>query len=146
MTQNAYRNDETKLAPAESQAWLTVVVAFLDMTARSWAIEVCTRGNRIAGGDRLQSIWWEVGCLRDSAQFTAAVQAASESDLIIISLPAVEKTSSELCAWIDAWPPRRQLDEGALLALLGVRNDSGAEFFRTRDYLRTAAQWGAWNS
>ena len=134
--------DEATTVAPESQFALNVVTVFQDAPARQWAMQVYSKVSRLVGDDCIWSTWWEIRRLAVPAILSEAVQAAAEADVVVVSLQAADELPLELCAWMEAWLPRRQLDEGALVALIDIHEGSGAHASRTRDYLRAVARAG----
>jgi hypothetical protein len=120
---------------------LRVVVVHEEGTSRLWAEQLCQRVAQLVGAECLRSTGWSVRQLTLPSLFQEAVEAAIAADVILVSVSCGEQMPSELCAWIEAWLPRRPRRAGALLAIFPKparpRLHGGI-----RDYLKGAAQQG----
>jgi hypothetical protein len=85
---------------------------------------------------------WEIGDLTRLGILSDAVRFATVADVIVVSVCATEELPPDLCAWIDAWLPRRHRRAGALVALIGISEQSSPWFSHTLDYLQAVAHRG----
>ena len=64
------------------------------------------------------------------------------ADVILVSIYDTEELPKDFRAWMDAWLARRYLPTGALIALISVPGELGAQTKPARDYLSAAARKG----
>jgi hypothetical protein len=67
------------------------------------------------------------------------VQAAIESNLILVSTQRLETLPFEIIAWLELWLPKRTYDDGALV-ILQNSSDSRTSIPWQDSYLRSLAQ------
>ena len=70
----------------------------------------------------------------------AAVRAALQADVIVVSVHAADELPLDLYVWIDVWLPRRSARMGALVALIGVPGKPASQAVRTQEYLQAVAR------
>jgi hypothetical protein len=135
-------SEEAEFVPSETGSALNVVSVYQDTPTRQWATQVCDQVTRLAGKDAVHCTWWKIDRLGDPEILQEAVLAAIQADAILVSIYDAEELPVELCAWIDAWLPRRSLPTGALIALVSVPAQMSARLEHARSYLRAAARKG----
>jgi hypothetical protein len=131
------------VSPAQAGFALKVATVYQDMEGQEWVAELWHRVTQLMGNDAIVNTSWSLIELDQSAIFSEAVSAASRADVLVVSIHPGEQLSARLCAWIDAWLPRRQRQDGALIALLGMaagRPDGPAK--QAEAYLRNVALRG----
>jgi hypothetical protein len=131
--------DEAAIASDESDYALSIAGVYQDRLTRAWALHTCLSASRLAGEGRIQNTWYEVHRLSDPDILLEAVHAVLRADVIVVSIHATDELPIELCAWIDAWLPRRLSRAGALAALIGVAGRPDSRAVRTQEYLQTVA-------
>ncbi len=124
---------------AEADEVLSIAVVYEDDLTREWAMEVCHRAMHTAESETVHSAWWRSQSLLQPKVLAQAVQAASNADLILISIREAEELSVPLKTWIGAWLERRTMPWGALVALTGRSEQQGSGRSGIREYLRTVA-------
>ena len=135
-------SEEAEFVPSETGSALNVVSVCQDTPTRQWATKVCDQVTRLAGKDAVHCTWWKIDRLGDPGILQEAVLAAIQADAILVSIYDAEELPVELCAWIDAWLPRRYVPMGALIALITKPEQPGDQMNHARDYLRTVAHKG----
>ena len=125
-----------------SQPALTVAVVYQDTRTWAWAAELWSRVAQWMGPDAAAIGAWSLDELSGPPVFREAVSAAANADAVIISIHAAEQSPPRLCAWIDAWLPRRHRPDGSLIALIGVSGREAAPSVRVQEYLRAVARKG----
>ena len=125
--------------PAKSDSVLNVAVAFQGAPERERAIHVCEKVNEIIGADCVHSTWWEIDRLIDSMTLYGAVEAATNADVLVVSLHTREELPMGLCAWVDGWILRREREIGALVSLIAVQDGDDSRALKMQHYLRSAA-------
>ena len=122
---------------------LNVTAVYEDIRGREWAMELWRRLSQLMGNDAIANNSWSLVELNRPKVFSEAVSAATLADVLVVSFHAGKQLPAVLCAWIDAWLPRRQRQEGALIALIGVtagQPDAPSE--KVEEYLRAVARRG----
>jgi hypothetical protein len=115
------------------------VIVYQDEPAQLWAAEMWERVTRLIGNEGIQVHCWAIGDLTHPRVFAGAVEAAAEADVLIISATVAEDLPVNLYVWIDAWLPRRKIDEGALVTLLSVSEESSGASARALAYFQAIA-------
>jgi hypothetical protein len=121
---------------------LNVALVYEDARAERWAGSVCERVSQLTGREGIQFKAWKISDLSQPGTFADAVLGASTADMIIVAIQAAEQLPLELCAWTDAWLPHRLQLTGALVALVGLTEQSGSQSDRTRRDLQAVARKG----
>jgi hypothetical protein len=121
---------------------LAIAVAYEDIECLGWASQVCDRVTGLIGSQCVASNSWRIGNLTQPDVFPRAIEAATRADIIIVAAHEAHELPPDLCAWIDAWLPRRGRREGTLLALLTAAPGSEVSS-KARHYLEAVAQRGA---
>lgn len=122
---------------------LSIIAVYQDIRGQEWAAELWCRMSQLMGDDAITSRSWNIAELDRPEIFSAAVSAATAADVLVVSIRAGEQLPFVLHAWIDEWLPRRQRQDGTLIALIVVpagQPDATSE--RTGEYLRTVARRG----
>lgn len=126
----------------ESDYALNVAVAYADALTRDWAMKVSGQVTKMAGVETVHNTFWDIDRLSDPEVFYDAVGAAARADVIVIAAYAADELPLDLYVWIDAWLPRRSHEGGALVALIGVPENSAIPSSSTLKYLHAVAQKG----
>lgn len=134
------RESETK--PDNSGYAFKIAVVFQDTLTKSWATQICHQVTRQVGEENVQNTWNNINSLGDPEILAEAVRATIAADVIVVAVHAAEELPPELCAWIDAWLPRRLARVGALAALIGVNEQPASQALRTQEYLQAVARRG----
>jgi hypothetical protein len=119
---------------------LKVAIIHHDESTRALASLVLGRASQSAGMRSFQCTWWNIDNLLHARVLDDAVQAAIAADLIIVALSLPGELPPGLCVWVDFWLPRRPQGSGALVALIGVPEQSSLASAQARDYLRAVAR------
>jgi hypothetical protein len=131
------------IAPAQTGSALNVTAVYQDMWGREWARELWLRVTQLMGNDAITNTSWSLMELDRPEIFSEAVSAATLADVLVVSIHASEQLPPRLCAWFDAWVPRRQRQEGALIALLGMTaGQPDGPSKQAEEYLRAVARRG----
>jgi hypothetical protein len=130
-----------KTSPGAAAApGLKIAGVYQDLKSRAWAEDLWNRVAQLTGPDAVQVAAWTIDELNHAPAFQEAVSAATLADVLVVSIHAGEQLPPGLCAWIDAWLPRRQRRDGALIVLLGVTaGQPDVPLARAKEYLRTIA-------
>jgi len=122
---------------------MKIAVAYHDTPSLVQAVQFCDRIVKEYWEDfEIECTWWKFGFLRHPQIFDGAVEAASEADLVLLSLPAGKKLSSNVEDWIDEWLTRRHLRPGALVSLMPSAEKEGEPRIALEGYLQEVAQRG----
>ncbi len=119
---------------------LNAAVICQDAPCREPALALCQRVTRSIGRQSFYFRVWNFRDLSEPEVFQEAVLAAVDADVVIVSIRAAETLPARFCGWLDSWVPRRQRQDGTLIALVDVTGQPGAASEHTRSYLRNAAQ------
>jgi hypothetical protein len=132
-----------KVASAHNESALNTVAVYQDTRSQEWIRELWDRVTQIMGDQALAHASWSIAELDRPEFLSEAVSAAALADVLVVSIHAGEQLPSRLCGWIDAWLPRRQRQEGALIALMGVSaGQPDASSGKLEKYLRAVAHRG----
>jgi hypothetical protein len=122
---------------------LKVALSYQDAITRQWALEMYRQVSQLVGADHIHDTWWNTTSLLSDPQLLQdAVVAATLADVIVVSVHAAEELPLDLYVWIDAWLPRRPQRRGALLALIGARDQVDTGSSHALDYLQAVARKG----
>jgi len=131
-----------EFAPPETEYGLNVALVYQDIPTRKWATQVCDQVAQLAGKDAVHCSSWEINRLSDPEMLMDAILMTLVADVIMVSIYDAKELPIELCAWFNAWMPYRSLPTGALIALINVPGQPGAQTNHARDYLRSVARVG----
>jgi hypothetical protein len=134
--------DEVSIASDESGHTLNIAGVYQDRVTQDWAMQTCHWATQMARAGRVHNSWFNVNSLGDSGIFVDAVCAALLADVIVVSVYAADELPLDLCAWFEAWLPRRAARVGALTALVGVAEPLDSQSARTFEYLQAVARKG----
>lgn len=126
----------------ESGYSLNIVGVYQDALTRDWALQACRLPVQLFGEEHVETAWYHLDVLDDSAILGEAISAALLADVIVVSVYAADELPLELYAWIDIWLPRRLSRPGALAALVGAAHPLDVQSVRTREYLHAVARRG----
>jgi hypothetical protein len=126
----------------KSEYVLNIAGVHQDAITREWATRVADRAIQLVGECSVRSTWWKIGGLSDPRVFRDAVQAAATADILIVSVLGADALPLDLYEWIDAWLPLRLQLAGAMVALIGVPGQPGADSSRIEYYLQDVARRG----
>lgn len=121
---------------------LNVTVVYEDASTRYWADEFCGRVAKPFGQDTLSSTWWKLAELDEPAVLAGAVSTAMRADVIVVAVRAAEGLPLPFYVWVDSWLPHHAKGLSALVALIAMPENPGAQLDRARDYLRAVARQG----
>ncbi len=124
----------------ETEPALRVATVYQDPLTRHWARELWDRVGQLVGQGGICHQSWKIGDLTDAQAYTGAVQAATEADVLVVSVRDAGELPINLCVWIDAWMPRRAGRAGALVALIGVCPQPNVQSGRVHAYLEAVAR------
>ena len=134
--------DELEFVPSETEHALNVAMVYQDAPTRKWATQVCDEVTRLAGKDAVHCAQWEVSRLSDPEVLKDATLMTMVADVVLVSIYGAKELPVDLCVWFDAWLPRRFLPAGALIALISVPGQTGAQLEHARGCLRAVARKG----
>jgi hypothetical protein len=124
---------------------LNVALIYEDAQTREWAREAYERVTKLAEEQGVRPTWWNLDNLGEPGVLAAAVSTAMRADVIVLAARAGEGMPLAFYTWINAWLPNRFFSGGALVALLGKTQHSGARRARLGEYLREVARQGRMN-
>jgi len=127
-------------ASDETDYGLKVAVIHHDEAMGALASLALGRAAQSVGLQSFHCTKWSIVSLLDSRVLVRAVQAAVGADVIVVSVRAQGEPPAGLCVWIDSWLPRRPRGNGALLAFIGVCEESPLAPAQMQDYLRAVAR------
>ncbi len=125
---------------SEASYSLNITAVYQDDLGREWGMEVLREAARLAGQDRVQHAWFEIGTLASTVIRRKAAGAAAIADVIVMSVRGADEVTPEFRAWVDAWMSRRKSRAGALVALLAVDEVKEASSLPMMTYLEQVAQ------
>ena len=131
---------EVKREPSEAGYSLNITAVYQDDLGREWGMEVLREATRLAGQERVQHAWFEIGTLASTVIRRKAAGAAAIADVIVMSVRGADDVSPEFRAWVDGWMSRRKSRAGALVALLAVDEVKEARSLPMMNYLEQVAQ------
>jgi hypothetical protein len=118
---------------------LQIVVIYEDSLPQEWGMQVSRRAIHLVGPRSVHTVCWSVADLAGSAAMEAATEAAIAADILVITVSGAGALPPNVDRWIDSWLPCRLERAGALVAVIGVPQQSNAFPARIRDYLRDVA-------
>lgn len=119
---------------------LNVAMVYDSLTGWSNAAEFCGHLRKIMHCDDCRVSACEIGKLCQGKWLPAAIRAAAEADIILVSLATPQNLPVPLCVWIDIWLPRRVPFKGALVGILPEAYDCAQH--SAHEYLRAVAHRG----
>ncbi len=120
---------------------VSALVAYEDSTTRDRALQVCDRLVQKFWRDvEFDFTWWRFDFLRDGEIAIAAANAATQSDLILISAHPGRELPLPVQRWLETWLPRRQPGNAVLVAMIGTGEDQLKGLTPIHVYLREVAQ------
>jgi len=133
-------NSSPPAKPAEAPLALSIAVVYQDAQCRQWVAELCDQVNELISAQAVQSVFWSIAGLDQPGAFQKAVSAASQADVIMVSLRAAEAVPPRFYAWAEAWSGCRQRPNGTLIALVGLPGRSTVPSEHLQEYLRIVAR------
>jgi hypothetical protein len=131
---------QTASASKKVEPALSVAMVYQDPLTRHWAAELWNRVEQLVGHEGVCRQSWKISGLADARVFADAVQAAAESDVLVVSVRDTGDLPADLDLWFEAWLPRRAGRAGALVALIGVPPQPDIQSGRAHAYLETVAR------
>jgi hypothetical protein len=119
---------------------LKVITIYQDPLTRQWAEELWGRVGELVGQEGICHQSRRISELTKPEVFADSVRAATEADVLVISIRDAGELPMSLYVWIDAWVPHRDRHEGALVALIGVPPQPDARSGRAHAFLETVAR------
>lgn len=128
----------------DSEAPMRIAVAYQDTESLVQAIQFCDRIVQEYWQDfEIECTWWKLSFLQHPQLFKEAVHAATEADLILLSLPAEKPIAKTVEDWIDEWIDKRRFRPGALVSLIPGTADAGSAHLAMEGYLTEVASRSA---
>jgi hypothetical protein len=118
---------------------LTLAAVYEDWRTQEWVNGLCDRVNQLVGSDALQVSAWSVSQLSDPEIQQEAISAATQADVIVVSIHAARVFPVNFYSWVDGWAAERRQREGALIGLVGVSRESHTSD-EPQEYLRVIAR------
>ncbi len=132
--------DEISIPPWKSNCTFGLTVVYEDVESLDWARTMRDRVTAFIGRQSVVDASWRMCYLTNPDVFPHAVETATWADAILVAVHEAVELPPDLCAWVNAWLPRRGGREGTLVALLGP---SVSGTIRTvRRYLEAVARRG----
>jgi hypothetical protein len=127
---------------SELEYALRIAGVYQDSLTCDWVLQICRQAADLAGEKHVQSAWHSTHSLGDPGILADAIRAAVAADLIVVSVHAAAQLPMGLCVWVEGWLPRRNLRDGALVALVGAAEPPSPQALRALDYLQGVARKG----
>src|SRR5688572_13918457 len=119
-----------------------MAIFYDDDFARDRAMHLCGRlTDQFHQDPRFDFSWWRIRHLKDPAVAQLASQAAARADLVFVSSSRGEPPV-ELKEWVKKWLPRRQGQEGALVAWVDRSSSGKKKQTQLELFLRDVAKAG----
>ncbi len=129
--------------PDEARAFtLKVTLVYDSFVSYSRAAPLCARAAQLLGEEALSVSRWTIWKLDHPDVLPPAVQAATEADVILVSLASGADLPIPLCVWIDAWLPRRHRRPGTMVTVIGESEALCVHPSRAEAYLQAVARQG----
>ena len=126
---------------SDSADAMTVAVAYADTVTRERAMLLCDHlVHKLWQGVDFEITWWKFDYLNHPRIAAAAAGAARRADMVIFSTEADRELTPAVQSWVESWAARREIREGALVALIGNANDPANGTGPIHIYLRSVAQ------
>ena len=118
-----------------------LVVVYEDRVTRSRALHLYDHlAQQLLDDYDFQCSWWKCDHLQDAALLEQAAEAATNANMIVVSVRAGQDLIPPMKQWIDKWLPRRNARLGALVALFGADKARSSDDTQTRAYLQRIAR------
>src|SRR5262249_25115425 len=118
-----------------------LVVAYEDRQTRDRALHLYDHlAQQLLDDYDFQCSWWKFDHLTNRTLSQQAADAATDANMIVISLHARPELLPSHQAWIEEWLPRRPNRKSALVVLLAGADQQVQEAERMLAYLRRAAR------
>lgn len=140
MPKRAAPPTEAKEGSAQEEPALKVLTLYQDPLTRHWAEELWGRVGELVGPGGVKHESRKISELTDPVVFAHSVRAATEADVLVISVRDAGELPMTLHVWVEAWMPNRGRHDGALVALIGVPSQPHAQSGRAHAYLESVAQ------
>ncbi len=128
---------------AHPGAALRITAVYHDTSGQEWAGGLWSRLSQLMGDGAIVIHAWNLAELEQPQIFSTAAAAAAHDDVLVVSIQADERIPAALCGWIEAWLPRRQRQDGALIALIGMSAGQPAALLeKAEKYLMDVARRG----
>lgn len=121
---------------------LNITMVYQDRNTQTWASEVGRQMAHLIGTENVHVTSWQISDLIQSELIADTVWSAARADIIIVAVSAQEEVPAELCAWIDAWLPRRVQRSGSLVVLTVQPAETKNQMSPIKKYLLEIAQKG----
>ncbi len=119
----------------------SIVLVYADVATGARALRVFDRAtSRFKSEIDFKVSSWGFDALRDPRVAEVAAKAAADADVVIVAGTTGSKLPDAAHAWLQAWPPLRRHQPGALVALFSGFDPAGFSPAPTRDYLRDLAR------
>jgi hypothetical protein len=121
------------------ETWV-VVVLYDDTVTRQRAMEVCDLlARRFWSEVELKFHWWRTDFLEDPGMAATAADNSCNADFVVVCVVPDGDLPPVVTRWFEAWTPRREGREGALIDLITASGTSGLAAHRKKLFLREAA-------
>ncbi len=105
-----------------------VLVAYEDIAASRRAAATCQYlTGQMGDAVECRTSMWKFDLLEHPTLRELAADDASEADVIVLAAGRADTLPGAVMAWFEAWLPRRQSREGALVALFEGGEDQAAD-------------------
>jgi hypothetical protein len=140
VSESATRRDALSIPSSGAGYALTLTLLYQDAQTRKWAREVHERVASLAGTEAIRATWWKMSNLSEPGVLAGAVSTAMQADVIVVSVNANEGLPLPFYVWVNAWLPHRLQVTGALVALLGMPQQTSPQCIIVREHLRAVAK------
>jgi hypothetical protein len=116
-----------------------LVVAYEDHETRNRALQLYDHlAQQLLDDYDFQCSWWKLDHLRNPTLWEQAADAATDANMVMLSVRGEEELRSDLKAWLESWLERRDDHKSALVVLLEGRDDGRVRGAQT--YLQNVAR------
>jgi hypothetical protein len=116
-----------------------LVVAYEDHETRNRALQLYDHlAQQLLDDYDFQCSWWKLDHLRNPTLWEQAADAATDANMVMLSVRGEQELRSDLKAWLESWLERRDDHKSALVVLLEGRDDGRVRGAQT--YLQNVAR------
>jgi hypothetical protein len=135
-------SEEADHASSHGDFALNVAIIYQGVGTLDWAMQVVDHAAQPLTLEAVRSTAWSVSDLDDPRVLQEAVASAIRADAVVVSVRADGMLPQNLCSWIESWLPQRSQPTGALVALIGISEESIFQSCMTLEYLGDIARDG----
>ena len=120
-----------------------IVVVFQDPLTRQWATDALERVSEVLCREEGRLRFWRMDDLAHPLIADAAIRAAAEATILMVSLRDAAVPPPSLCVWNEGWLAKRLSATGLLVSIVGVHPRHTDHIAQLDDYLRAIALRGS---